>query len=182
MLASRLPSLTTCCSYLRFEWEARKRADLDARLLTQITETTSAAASAATVGEDAKQQAAFDEGKFRQALEAGRKSLFESVPVIKCKVCCLSIYCTFCMMSYCSVYRWLLHQVPMQANGFDCGLFVTKFAEMVLRRQPASTAADIADKFATLLPVSDFSQQDVDLERVKMRNLIDRWGFDSRGL
>lgn len=63
----------------------------------------------------------------------------------------------------------------MQANGFDCGLFVTKFAEMVLRRQPGSSAADIADKFATLLPVSDFSQQDVDLEREEMRRLINRW-------
>ncbi len=62
----------------------------------------------------------------------------------------------------------------MQANGFDCGLFVTKFADMVLRRQPRSTAADIADKFATLLPVSDFSQQDVDLERIGMLSLIDK--------
>jgi Ulp1 family protease len=62
----------------------------------------------------------------------------------------------------------------MQANGFDCGLFVTKFAEMVLKRQPGSSSADIADKFATLLPASEFSQQDVDQERTKLRLLIDR--------
>lgn len=64
--------------------------------------------------------------------------------------------------------------MPQQANGFDCGLFVAKFAEMVLRRWPRSSAGDIADKFATVLPVSDFSQLDVDLEREETRRLIDR--------
>lgn len=65
-------------------------------------------------------------------------------------------------------------QVPMQANGYDCGLFVTKFAEMVLRRAPSSTEADIASKFAALLPVTDFSQTDVDAERLAMRQRIDQ--------
>jgi Ulp1 family protease len=78
-----------------------------------------------------------------------------------------------CVPFIASSLHFLL-QVPQQANGFDCGLFVTKFAEMVLKRQPGSSSADIAHQFTTLLPASDFSQQDVDLERTKLRRLLDR--------
>lgn len=61
----------------------------------------------------------------------------------------------------------------MQANGYDCGLFVTKFAEMLLQRRPPSSAADIDSKFATLLPADAFSQRDVDQERANMRILLE---------
>jgi hypothetical protein len=51
---------------------------------------------------------------------------------------------------------------------------VTKFAEMVLSRQPSSTQADIDDKFSVALPVDHFQQSDVDGERENMTRLIEK--------
>jgi len=62
--------------------------------------------------------------------------------------------------------------VPLQANGFDCGLFVTKFATEVLTKQPTSTAADIATKFVKILRSDAFSQTDVDMERERMLDML----------
>ena len=63
-------------------------------------------------------------------------------------------------------------QVPLQANGFDCGLFVTKFASEVLTTQPSSTTSDISTKFVKVLRSDAFSQTDVDLEREKMLKML----------
>lgn len=65
-------------------------------------------------------------------------------------------------------------QVPMQTNGHDCGLFVTRYAEMILKRLPDSTTSILENKFHGALPSSDFSQTDIDLERDNMRSLIDK--------
>ena len=64
-------------------------------------------------------------------------------------------------------------QVPIQANGYDCGLFVTKFAELVLRAQPTSTDVDIESKFGNILRSDAFSQADVDGERKNMLAMIE---------
>jgi len=63
--------------------------------------------------------------------------------------------------------------VPIQANGYDCGLFVTRFAELVLRTQPSSTDADIQSKFSNILRSDAFSQADVDGERKNMLTMIE---------
>ena len=68
-------------------------------------------------------------------------------------------------------YRW---QAPKQENGYDCGLFVTKFAEMVIEKCPSSTKADIDEKLVTVMPPREFSQADVDSERGSMRSLLQR--------
>lgn len=61
----------------------------------------------------------------------------------------------------------------MQANGHDCGLFVARYAEMILRRLPSSSAHILQNRFLTELPSNEFSQADVDKERDNMRKLID---------
>jgi hypothetical protein len=112
-----------------------------------------------------------EESKLRAAVKNRRKKLFDGIPVIKCKV---RLRDALVVVVMCDPRRHCSTQVPMQANGYDCGLFVTKFAEMVLSRQPSSTAADVASKFAAALPADAFSQRDVDAERLAMRERIDR--------
>ena len=66
-------------------------------------------------------------------------------------------------------------QVPIQANGYDCGVYVTKFVEMILKLRPTSTSADIHNSFKTQLPVNYFGQAEVDRERIEMRNWIEKY-------
>ena len=84
--------------------------------------------------------------------------------------CLLSLY----VLPFKITFSLLLApQVPIQANGYDCGLFVTKFAELVLNTQPSSTDADIASKFGNILRSDAFSQVDVDGERKNMLAMIE---------
>ncbi len=69
-----------CSSYLRFEWEARKRPDLDAKLQARIAEMRSAGS------EKEEEEVDFDEEKWKKGLEMRRKRVFDNIPVIKCKV------------------------------------------------------------------------------------------------
>ncbi|KAJ1390474.1 hypothetical protein B484DRAFT_473582 [Ochromonadaceae sp. CCMP2298] len=89
------------------------------------------------------------EARFHQQLEVKRKKIFEGVPFVKCKV-------------------------PVQKNGYDCGMFVNRYAEMVLRKLPTSTLADIDSKFSTLLPADEFTQEDIFQEREALRELLAR--------
>jgi hypothetical protein len=73
---------------------ARKLVALDARLPFHVTEEVSASADGNGNGE-ANAQPRLDEGKNKSDLEAARKRLFDSVPVIKCKVSsCLRLQCS----------------------------------------------------------------------------------------
>lgn len=81
---------------------------------------------------------------------------------------------TFCLLYIANFDCTIYFQVPMQANGHDCGLFVTRYAEMVLKRLPSSSASILQNKFLTELPSNEFSQSDVDKERVNLLKLIDR--------
>jgi hypothetical protein len=152
------------CSYLQFEWEKRKMAALDAELDQKIA---ALRQEAEAVGAKLSEG---EESKLRAAVTIRRKKLFDGIPVIKCKV---RLRDALVVILMCDPRCHCCAQVPTQANGYDCGLFVTKFAELVLRRQPSSTDADVASKFAALLPADAFSQADVDAERVAMRKRID---------
>ncbi|KAJ1433815.1 hypothetical protein B484DRAFT_6994 [Ochromonadaceae sp. CCMP2298] len=88
-----------------------------------------------------------EEKRFLKKLGRDRRSLFEDIAVVKCKV-------------------------PMQANGFDCGVFVYKFAEQVLLQTPPSTYKDIRSSFSQALPITHFDQGDVDKERDIMLDMI----------
>jgi hypothetical protein len=65
---------------------------MDARLAARLAEALATASAGAEgeggdAGDATTGPAGFDEGKYKKALEAARKRLFDSVPVIKCKVC-----------------------------------------------------------------------------------------------
>lgn len=62
--------------------------------------------------------------------------------------------------------------VPQQHNGYDCGVFVIRFAEMVMNKQPTTTECDIQEKFRSQF-MKEFSQKDIDLERGKLRELLE---------
>jgi len=69
------------------------------------------------------------------------QNLFSDIPVIRCT------------------------SAPQQANGFDCGMFVTKYAELLLTMLPTSTQYDLESNFANHMNQSSFSQNDISLER-----------------
>eukprot|EP01031_Cornospumella_fuschlensis_P025445 gene25445-30724_t len=63
--------------------------------------------------------------------------------------------------------------VPPQQNGFDCGVYVVKYVEQVLKLSPSTTAADLKGGCRSQLGGS-FTQQEVDEERVKIRSLLEQ--------
>lgn len=54
---------------------------------------------------------------------------------------------------------------PMQQNGYDCGVFVTKYAEDVLDKWPASDSDTLQSNFGEVIRPDDFTQQDITARR-----------------
>ena len=69
------------------------------------------------------------------------ENLFSEIPVIRCT------------------------SAPQQINGFDCGMFVTKYAELILTMLPSSTQSDLELCFGNHINQSLFSPNDISLER-----------------
>ncbi len=63
--------------------------------------------------------------------------------------------------------------MPQQENGYDCGVFVIRFAEMILTKWPSSTLIDIEDSFRHKFAM-EFNQSDIDQERENIRRLLDQ--------
>jgi Ulp1 family protease len=61
----------------------------------------------------------------------------------------------------------------VQQNGYDCGVFVIRFAEMILQKWPSSTEDDIKDGFRSQF-ATEFSQEDISEERIKIRSLLEK--------
>jgi hypothetical protein len=72
-----------------------------------------------------------------------------------------------------------LQHVPKQQNGYDCGVYVIKFAQALLALQPTTTPQDKESAFQIVNNESLFSQMDVDNERMRLnstiRELARRW-------
>lgn len=64
-------------------------------------------------------------------------------------------------------------QVPQQMNGYDCGVFVGRFANMITDLWPSSTSSDIDDHFSKQFFSSTVTQADIDEERTSLRKDID---------
>jgi len=64
-------------------------------------------------------------------------------------------------------------KVPMQRNGYDCGVFVIKFTEMILSKWPSSTSYHIQNKFTEYVSPEEFTQEDITQERVAIRELLE---------
>eukprot|EP01038_Epipyxis_sp_PR26KG_P012775 gene12775-17127_t len=63
-------------------------------------------------------------------------------------------------------------QVPRQTNGTDCGVFVIKYAELILQTWPSSTIQDLDDSFKQYFHPESFHKNDVEKERIKMKDMF----------
>eukprot|EP00981_Chlorochromonas_danica_P005158 scaffold1036_cov169-Ochromonas_danica.AAC.38 len=66
-------------------------------------------------------------------------------------------------------------KVPQQMNGYDCGVFVGRFANMITDLWPSSTSHDINDYFSRQFFSSTVTQKDIDEERKSLLKDIDIW-------
>lgn len=60
--------------------------------------------------------------------------------------------------------------IPTQRNGYDCGVYVIKFVQNLLRMWCVSPISDLAQHLTCI----DFTQHDVDEERVKLLSVLKR--------
>lgn len=54
----------------------------------------------------------------------------------------------------------------LQQNSYDCGVFVTQYAEDVLTKWPCSNERAIHSKFEEFIKSDDFTQQDITEKRL----------------
>lgn len=69
-----------------------------------------------------------------------------------------------------------LSKVPRQQNGYDCGVFVIRFAQMIIDKWPSSTFEDMEDKFRNHF-LKEFTQDDISTEREAMKILLTEYVF-----
>ena len=65
-------------------------------------------------------------------------------------------------------------KVPRQDNGCDCGVYVVKFAKMIIDVMPRTTLDHLRDDLRSQLDEAAFTQTDVDSERQTILALIKR--------
>jgi len=68
-------------------------------------------------------------------------------------------------------------RVPRQPNAHDCGVYVVKFAKMILDIKPHSSHNDLRDDLQSQLNETAFTQADVDSERRTILALIQRFSL-----
>lgn len=71
-------------------------------------------------------------------------------------------------------------KVPKQPNAHDCGVYVVKYAKMVLDAMPRTSRHHLMDDLRSQLDEVAFTQSDVDTERRTIRALIDRYWWLAR--
>ncbi len=63
-------------------------------------------------------------------------------------------------------------RMPRQPNGYDCGVYVIKYVKYVLEMNPTSNHNDITVNFRNFFNENRFSQEDIDAERIIIRDTI----------
>jgi hypothetical protein len=61
--------------------------------------------------------------------------------------------------------------VPTQHNSYDCGVFVIRFAEMIIKKGASTTTEDIRNKMQRQF-VTEFSQKDIVGERERLKEFL----------
>ncbi len=74
-----------------------------------------------------------------------------------------------------STYELIIFQIPRQPNGYDCGVYVTQYAELFYNAWPSSTSDDINKRFEDYFHAKLFEHNDIDAKRVIMRSLLDQY-------
>lgn len=64
--------------------------------------------------------------------------------------------------------------VPTQHNSYDCGVFVIRFAEMIIKKGASTTIDDIRNKMQRQF-VTEFSQKDIVGERERLKEFLKRY-------
>jgi Ulp1 family protease len=64
--------------------------------------------------------------------------------------------------------------MPIQENGFDCGVFVSEYAKRFFDTWPSSTAKDITEKYSEYFNARLFTQQDITAVRHGFREELER--------
>jgi hypothetical protein len=62
--------------------------------------------------------------------------------------------------------------VPKQLNGCDCGVFVIRFAEMIINKLPTTNHRDIAERLKSQF-AAEFTQEDIYHERKRLKELLE---------
>ena len=67
--------------------------------------------------------------------------------------------------------------IPTQQNGYDCGMYVVKYVEWVLRAWPQPTDENISKQFKKIIfpkGSRDFDDSDIDEDRLIFNRLLER--------
>ena len=66
-------------------------------------------------------------------------------------------------------------RLPQQRNGYDCGVYVSKYAEYLLEKKPTSTDADMTSTrpFKDFFNENEFSDDNMTYEREKIMKILD---------
>ena len=64
-------------------------------------------------------------------------------------------------------------KVPQQLNGFDCGVYICKFVELILKAAPTTTISNLQDNLSGVVNARSFSAQDAEEERDLIRSRIE---------
>ena len=64
-------------------------------------------------------------------------------------------------------------QIPAQCNSYDCGVYLTKYAQLVCKLYPTSTTYDLDRKFSNYFNTKLCSQEDVEEERHTIKAFCD---------
>ena len=144
----------TVTNYLSYEWKAKQRKKIAASsdAPSSSSESNSSNSESADCNKciasclSLSQKSAFEARLASSISLDDNTNLFSDIPKIKCKV-------------------------PMQENGFDCGVFVIKYVESLLDIFPSSTQSDI-DRKMPQLHGGLFTQREITKERILYRELL----------
>jgi Ulp1 family protease len=81
------------------------------------------------------------------------------------------------VLAYYKKTKLIEPKVPQQMNGCDCGVFLLKYAECVLRgvtEFPLAGAEDVKSEFGRLFFPTMFNRQDISEKRLYLRVLLRR--------
>jgi hypothetical protein len=64
--------------------------------------------------------------------------------------------------------------VSQQSNGYDCGVYVLKFIDQIIKDYPASTSSIVHSKFDQIFSRRDISSDEVSELREEMKATIEK--------
>jgi Ulp1 family protease len=88
-------------------------------------------------------------------------------------LCELEYNSTTMCNTFISAMEILIVPVPLQHNGFDCGVFVIKYVECIVSNWPHLVSKDMRSQFALMFDKTNFTQNHIDAERMKYKAILE---------